>query len=84
MIVDTSALLAILFDEPDAERYARALAEADTMRVSAGNFVEAAVVVEAQTHAGGRGQFDTLIRRAGIVKGPDFSKTDVTAALPFP
>ncbi|HEX7214027.1 MAG TPA: type II toxin-antitoxin system VapC family toxin [Methylomirabilota bacterium] len=132
MIVDTSALLAILFDEPDAERYARALAEADTMRLSAGNFVKAAVVVEAQTNASGRGQFDTLIRRAGIViepfteeqahiarpaytdfgkgrhpaglnfgdcfayalakataepllfKGQDFSKTDVTAALPFP
>jgi ribonuclease VapC len=132
MIVDTSALLAILFDEPDAERYARALAEADTMRLSAGNFVVAAVVVEAQTKAGGRGQFDTLIRRAGIViepfteeqahiarqaytdfgkgrhpaglnfgdcfayalakataepllfKDQDFSKTDVTAALPFP
>jgi ribonuclease VapC len=70
MIVDTSALLAILFDEPDAERYARALAEADTTRLSAGNFVEAAIVVEAQTHASGRGQFDTLIRRAGIVIEP--------------
>ena len=41
MIVDTSALLAILFDEPDAERYARALADADTVRLSAGSFVEA-------------------------------------------
>ena len=37
MIVDTSALLAILFDEPDAERYARALADADTVRLSAGS-----------------------------------------------
>ena len=45
MIVDTSALLAILFDEPDAERYARALADADTVRLSAGSFVEAAIVV---------------------------------------
>jgi ribonuclease VapC len=49
MIVDTSAPLAILFDEPDAERSARALADADTARLSAGNFVEAAIVVEAQT-----------------------------------
>ena len=70
MIVDTSALLAILFDEPDAESYARALAGADTTRLSAGNFVETAIVVEAQTHASGRGQFDTLIRRAGIVIEP--------------
>jgi len=60
MIMDTSALLAILFDEPDAESYARALAAADTLRLSAGSFVEAAIVVEAQTDASGRG-------RAGIV-----------------
>jgi ribonuclease VapC len=132
MIVDTSALLAILFNEPDAESYARALADADTARLSAGNFVEAAIVVEAQTNAGGRGQFDTLIRRGGIViepfteeqahiacqaytdfgkgrhpaglnfgdcfayalarataepllfKGEDFTKTDITPALPSP
>lgn len=70
MIVDTSVLLAILFDEPDAEAYARALADADTARLSAGSFVEAAIVVEAQTNAGGRDQFDTLIRRAGIVIEP--------------
>jgi ribonuclease VapC len=70
MIVDTSALLAILFDEPDAESYARALAEADIARVSAGSFVEAAIVVEAHTSASGRGQFDTLIRRARVVIEP--------------
>lgn len=70
MIVDTSALLAILFDEPDAERYARALADADTVRLSAGSFVEAAIVVEAQTNASGRGQFDALVRRAAIVIEP--------------
>ena len=70
MIVDTSALLAILFDEADAEGYARALADADTARPSAGSFVEAAIVVEAQTNASGRGQFDALIRRAGVVIEP--------------
>jgi ribonuclease VapC len=132
MIVDTSALLAILFAEADAATYARALAEADTPRLSAASFVEAAIVVEAQTKDSARGQFDALIRRAGIViepvteehahlarqaytdfgkgrhpaglnfgdcfsyalakaaaepllfKGDDFSKTDVTPALPSP
>lgn len=70
MIVDTSALLAILFGEPEAETYARAIAEADTSRVSAASFVEAAIVVEAQTRDAARGQFDALIRRAGIVIEP--------------
>ena len=32
-------------------RYARALADSDTARLSAGSFVEAAIVVEAQTNA---------------------------------
>ena len=42
MIVDTSAVLAILFDESDAATYARAISEADSRRMSAANFVEAA------------------------------------------
>jgi uncharacterized protein with PIN domain len=66
MIVDTSALLAILFDEPDAESYARALAEADTARLSAGSFVEAAIVVEAQTNA----SYTDDPRRYAAVRAP--------------
>ncbi len=70
MIVDTSALIAILFDESDAHEYARAIAEAEAPRLSAASFVETAIVVEAQTKNGARGQFDALIRRAGIVIEP--------------
>ncbi len=47
MIVDTSAIMAILFGEDDAEIYASAIAEADTCRLSAATFVEAAMVAEA-------------------------------------
>jgi ribonuclease VapC len=70
MIVDTSSVLAILFNESDAERYARAISEADSRRMSAANFVEAAVVVEAQTRDSGSRQFDAFFRRAGIVIEP--------------
>jgi uncharacterized protein with PIN domain len=49
MIVDTSETLAVLFNESDAETYARAIARADSRRMSAANFVEAAIVVETQT-----------------------------------
>ena len=48
MIVDSSAVLAILFNESDAPSYARAITEADSCRISAANFVEVAIVVEAQ------------------------------------
>jgi ribonuclease VapC len=70
MIVDSSALLAILFNESDAETYARAITDADTCRISAANFVEVAIVVEAQTKASGSRQFDAFFRRAGIVIEP--------------
>jgi ribonuclease VapC len=70
VIVDTSAVLAILFNESDAETYARAISEADSRRMSAASFVEAAVVVEAQTRESGSRQFDAFFRRAGIVIEP--------------
>ena len=70
MIDDSSALLAILFNESDAEAFARAIADAATCRISAATFVEVAIVVEAQTRAGGSRQFDAFCRRAGIVIEP--------------
>ena len=70
MIVDTSAVLAILLDESDAATYARAISEADSRRMSAANFVEAAIVVEVQTKAAGSRQFDAFFRHAGIVIEP--------------
>jgi len=70
MIIDTSAIIAILFNEDDAPVYARAIARADSCRISAATFVEASIVVEAQTkNAGGR-QFDAFIRGAGIAIEP--------------
>lgn len=70
MIVDSSALLAILFNESDAETFARAITGAATCRISAATFVEVAIVVEAQTRADGSRQFDAFFRRAGIVIEP--------------
>ena len=97
MIVDTSAVLAILFAESDAETYARAITEADSCRMSAASFVEAAIVVEAQTKNSGGRQFDSFFRRAGIVIEPvtedhahiarqaytDFGKSNHPAGLNF-
>ena len=40
MIVDTSALLAILFGEKDAEMFAQAISQAEDCRISAATFVE--------------------------------------------
>jgi ribonuclease VapC len=70
MIIDTSAVLAILFAESDAELYARALTQAGSCRMSAASFVEAAVVIDTQTKDKGSRQFDTFFRRAAIAIEP--------------
>ena len=64
MIVDTSAVLAVLFAEPDAERYERAIAAATRCRMSVANFFEAAMVVESRAGAAGGADLDYLIERA--------------------
>jgi ribonuclease VapC len=66
MIIDTSAIVAILFNEDDAQVYAKAISLSDSCRVSAATFVEVAIVVESQTKNNGSRQLDAFIRRAGI------------------
>jgi ribonuclease VapC len=46
MIIDTSALIAILRDEPEAPLFARAIQSAATRRLSAANYLEAAIVID--------------------------------------
>jgi ribonuclease VapC len=46
VIVDTSVIIAILRDEPDAEELAEALDSAGVRRLSAASYVEAAVVTD--------------------------------------
>jgi ribonuclease VapC len=70
VIIDTSAIIAILFSEDDAKSYVDAIAAADSCRISAATFVEAAIVIESQTKSGGSRQFDAFIRRAGILIEP--------------
>ena len=46
MIVDSSAVLAILFDESDARRHAGAIMAASPCRMSVANVLEASIAVE--------------------------------------
>lgn len=48
MIVDTSALVAVILGEPDAETYLRSMAAAPTLAVSAVSLTESLIVVEAR------------------------------------
>jgi len=70
MIVDTSALVAIIAGEPASERLIDALSHARICRISAGNFLELSMVMEGQHGPGAARQCDALLRRAGIVIEP--------------
>ncbi len=63
MVVDTSALLAILEDESTAQRLVDALSAADAIRVSAGTALEAGIVVEARRGEAGGRELDLLLHR---------------------
>src|SRR5690625_6523601 len=62
MIVDTSALFAILAEEPEAPKFRRAIVEAQRPRISAATLVEARVVVEARLGPRQRRRLDALLR----------------------
>jgi ribonuclease VapC len=66
MIIDTSALLAILFAEDDAEIYASAITSAEVRLMSAANYLEAGIVIDNQIGPIAGRQFDALISRADI------------------
>jgi ribonuclease VapC len=70
MILDTSAVIAILADEADSELYIKAISRAPQCRISAGNFLELSIVLEAQFGAEVLRQSDALFRRVGIVIEP--------------
>lgn len=70
MIVDTSALIAILRDEPEARAFAIAIAESERCRISAANYVEAAVVMDGSRDPIASRYFDDLVREAEIVIEP--------------
>ena len=70
MIVDTSALIAILYAEDDAQTFAQAIAVAEYRLLSAATYVEAGIVIDRQRGAAAGRQLDALIDKAGIVVEP--------------
>lgn len=70
MVVDTSALFALLGMEAEAARLAAAI-EADATRlISAASVVEAALVIESRYGPDGGRELDLMIARAGLSVEP--------------
>ncbi len=70
MIVDSSAVLAILLGEEDAPTYAKAIESADECRMSAVNWLEAAIRIDLIGDPIASNAFDDFMREAGIVVEP--------------
>jgi ribonuclease VapC len=70
MIIDTSAIIAILRAEPEAAAYARAIEETPDRRMSAANFLEAAVIIDGSGDPIASRRFDDLIQEAQITIEP--------------
>jgi ribonuclease VapC len=70
VIIDTSALIAILRAEADAHDCAIAIEKSSSRRLSAANFVETALVIDASRDPVASRRFDDLLKEAQIVIEP--------------
>jgi ribonuclease VapC len=66
MVIDTSALLAILQDEPERRRFLEAIVAAASASMSTASFVEASIVLEARFGTESLVHLDRLLDYAGI------------------
>ncbi len=66
MVIDPSAILAILLGEPEAEEMAQAIADGSPRLLSAAGFLEASIAIEARRGEEGARDLDLFIYRAGL------------------
>lgn len=78
MVIDTSALAAIFFAEPERQRFMHSIAESETRLISAATMLETGIVIETrQGEAAGR-EFDLWVVRANLQIVPvDAEQTDL-------
>ena len=66
MVIDTSALIAILLNEPEALPFASAIAADSRRLLSAASALETGIVIEARKGPSGGREFDLLLHRARV------------------
>ncbi|MGB8365360.1 MAG: type II toxin-antitoxin system VapC family toxin [Rhizomicrobium sp.] len=66
MILDTSAIIAILKQEPEAAEFSRAIEAAEACRMSMASFVEAAVVIDSKGDPKASRKYDDMLRDAKV------------------
>jgi ribonuclease VapC len=66
VVLDTSALLAVLLGEPERDRFIAALADTEDPLISAATLVESSIVMRAKTGDGGVADLDDLLAAAAV------------------
>jgi ribonuclease VapC len=66
MVLDSSAIIAILFQEAEAAQFSWAIEQSSSRKMSAGTYLETAIVVERSGRTAGAENFDRLIEAAQI------------------
>ena len=66
MVIDTSAIIAVLLNEPNAIGIAQAIESGSPRLLSAANLLEASMVIESRKGEAGGRELDLLLYRAGI------------------
>lgn len=66
MVIDTSAVMAILMNEPERRGFNEAIEAAATRFLSAASLVEVSIVTESRAGAAGLREFDDFLDTAGV------------------
>ena len=70
MIVDSSALIAILRNEPEAQAFSETIEKAQSVRISAGTLFEASIVADKFRDPRVSARFDEILELSGMVIEP--------------
>lgn len=78
MVIDTSAIVAIAFNEPEAVAFEQDIADDPVRLVSAATVLEAAMVIETRFGEAGGSELDLWLHKAGVEIVPvDAGQTDL-------
>jgi ribonuclease VapC len=78
MVIDTSGIVAIAQNEPEAEIFERLIAEAPRRLISAATFLETALVIESRLGEAGGAELDLWMHKARVEIVPlDARQTDL-------
>lgn len=66
MVIDTSALAAIFFGEPERETFLRGILSADARLISAATLLESGIVIESRQGEPAGREFDLFVVRSGL------------------